>query len=414
LIAYAQDVARRSADEIEDSIMNNIVRSLIVVSLGIAGIVRIELVARELIPTEQDDEQQVLRIREVTAGYGESVSKDGRFVTLRDLDTGKVMIRDLRLNTTRALTAGYPEFGMYSQISPNSEWIAYSWRNKDADFELRVIKFDGSKPNTILAAKSTNYFVRDWSAASDQILVEIMDRELGRKPPVRVAFVSLADHKILSEHTLKHLPGEYIRISPNGKMLAYTAMNESRDINLYSLDRREEINVVSHLATDRFMDWGREGNWLLFSSDREGPIGLWALPIDATSLSDKSVDAVRLVADLGGRSRPLGTDDNGWVYYRQGIRENDLFLAGYDPGAARIGPPKKTESGLSSGPLWARDGKRLAYFRGLDLVLHTLLDGKKHELTVELTPYHSMNPTWSADGKSILVGAKRNGAGSLV
>ncbi len=348
-------------------------------------------------------------IRMVSVGDATSVSSDGRLITFTDWGTGKIMLRNIRSGETTALTpGGYPDYGMFAQISPNGSSVAYSWWVAGGYFDLRIAKLDGAEPTVLLDGNAIgdSFFVMDWSPDGQEILV------LSSK---QLALVSVGDGAIREIHSFeKRLFTNWARFSPDGELIAFDVrpapMESSGNLSLYSLDQGKVIASISHPSDDRLMGWMPDGKWLLFCSDRDGGHGLWAVPVRGKKLGAP----VRLLPSLG-KAHPWSIDvtEDGSLFYAVRTWEVDLFIADYDSETASIGEPHKLGSDVNYGsaPAWSPDGNSLIYSRYPSiLVLRSYPDGREKEIRVGLRRFHGIRPHWSSDGRSILVEARPDGS----
>src|ERR1019366_6406609 len=107
------------------------------------------------------------------AGGGDfSVSKDGPYLGYTDDKTGNLVVRDLRRNTTRALTSRQrgPGGGAASGlISPDNNQVAYSWHYEfTAPWELCIVPLAGGASRVLLRGEEAGAAIQPlaWSPDS--------------------------------------------------------------------------------------------------------------------------------------------------------------------------------------------------------------------------------------------------------
>ena len=107
------------------------------------------------------------------------------------------------------------------------------------------------------------------------------------------------------------------RVSRDGRITYYS--NRTGNYEIWMIDRQagRELNITDHPARDILPDWSRDGDRIVFLSDREGALRLW------------------LANPAGGPAVPLLEQD---VYFRGG-----------------------TASTHSEGPRWSPDGQLIGY-----------------------------------------------------
>lgn len=348
---------------------------------------------------------QGLIIKTVGVGEASSVSSDGQLITFTDWNTGKIMLRNLTNGETSPLTqGGYPDYGMYAQISPDGKQVAYSWRVHGGHFDLRIVDIDGSNPRVLLDgnARDETFFVMDWSPDGREILVVSQGLAL-----VSVEYGTV--RRIYSNGARRFT--NWARFAPDGRQIAFdvrpSPMEPSGDILLYSLDKKAVLASLSSSFDDRLLDWMPGGKWLLFGSNRSGSYGLWGVRVNNQRLSEP----VRLLDSLGA-PWSVGISEEGSVFYSVRTWENHLYIAGYDPEKGSIGHPEQVAADVnySSAPAWSPDGKYLAYSRAPStLVLRSFPNGKETAIHYALRRFHSIRPHWSSDGKLIMLEARPNG-----
>jgi Tol biopolymer transport system component len=202
--------------------------------------------------------------------------------------------------------------------------------------------------------------------------------------------------------------------SPDGRWIAYDVQPDSnssvRDIALLATDASREIPLVQHPARDLAPIWTPDGKRVLFSSDRTGTFGLWAINVAA----GKPEGSPELVKSNLGLIHSLGFTRDGSLYYALGWKE-DVYTATLDLEAGRILSPPRPASprfvGANSRPAWSPDGRYLAYRTSLGylvepplLSIRSLDSGTVRELSPRLIRISDVQ--WSSRGRSLLVSGR--------
>jgi hypothetical protein len=151
--------------------------------------------------------------------------------------------------------------------SPDGKWIASGLRRKDGTGQLALIDaLDG----TVRVLKS----VTEWSSTSNN----------------RSLF-----------------------FSPDGKYLAY---GDGQQSFVIAVDASREAVLFQHDSQNTVMGWSPDGQFVLFSSDRSGAVGLWAIGVKD---GRPSGEPVLVKPDL-----LVAGPDGGRDYVRLEVREPDL------------------------------------------------------------------------------------------
>jgi beta-lactamase regulating signal transducer with metallopeptidase domain/Tol biopolymer transport system component len=363
--------------------------------------------ARSRLPRE-------MMARRVWAGPGVDLSgtpsRDGRYLSFIDWDTGDLAIRDLGTGKNRRLTnkgswSASPEYAESSRISPDGKQVAYAWMNQSNSFyELRLIGLNGSRPRVLYHHPEVQWlFPMDWSRDGKQILALFWKNgEI-----FQIALVSVADGSARSLKTLEwRSPGKPtigMALSPDGRTIAYhfpaQAGTRELDIFLLAADGSGEVPLVQHPANDFVIGWAPDGRSLLFASDRTGSLGAWRVRL-AERRSQGSPELVK--REIGAMS-PLGLTRSGSLYY--GLRAGlmDVYTATLDPSTGQLlalpQPVDPRRVGSNSAPAWSPDGRYLAYRSPVSsAMLHnvgshivsirSVESGQTRELALNVTDIH--------------------------
>ena len=348
------------------------------------------------------------------------------YLSAVDWETGDLAVRDLATGATRRLTnkgkwTESDEFAEMSVPSRDGKFIAYSWYNKQARCELRVIDVKGGEPRILVPGGSFLQWMApyDWSPDGKQVLA-IREPKSGR---YEMALVAAATGEVRVLRTFDFRYPTKAVFSPDGRQIAYDRpVHEGsiqHDIFLLTLSDGTETVLMEQPANDRVLAWAPDGR-MLFSSDRTGSNAVWALPMAGGAPRGKP-DLLR--ADVG-QIQPLGLTRNGSLYYGLNVGMSDIYTVEVDPVTGRAlsapVPVKRRSIGGAESPDWSPDGKHLVFvtWRGSSapevraLTILATETGESREIQSPLV--YVFRPLWFPDGKAILVeGWDRDGRRGL-
>ena len=188
---------------------------------------------------------------------------------------------------------------------------------------------------------------------------------------------------------------------------------EQRDIFIMATDASREIAAVVHPAKETLMGWSPDGTRLLFSSDRTGAVGLWAL----TFADGKPKGAPELLRADIGPGISLGLTASGALYLYKNTSSRDVKVAPIDLVAGKVGSPSHLIQGFvprATDPHWSPDGRYLAYQAcgGDCIAIRSVETGEVRKLPRTLL--YTRRPHWSPDGRSFIVaGRDKNGRNGI-
>ena len=304
---------------------------------------------------------------------GSSVSPDGRYLSFHDWRTGDLSVRDLQTGKDRRLTREGTEgkegvtvsqWAGESVWSPDGKQIAYAWYvSSDTErVEFRVIGLEGGKPRVLTQddrIRRMSGFA--WSPDGKHVVASVRPKS----GPLQLLLVSTADGSTRALTDLKRSSPVAVRFSPDSRYIAYDRlpdeMSPERDIFLMSIDTGQETPLIRHPADDYLVGWSRDGNWIVFASDRTGALGLWVVGTSGA----KTQGEPRLVKPGIDRILPVGLTREGALYYGVVRATEDVYVADLNPTTGKVtGPPRKAieqfeEANFS--PSYSPDGQYLAY-----------------------------------------------------
>ena len=119
------------------------------------------------------------------------------------------------------------------------------------------------------------------------------------------------------------------RFSPDGTRVAVSRFAHGRrDIVIYDLEGRQVMEVTRDRAQDTDPSWSATGEWLVFSSDRNGIYNLYAFSIKTRELR-------QLTNLVTGAFQPSVSPDDATVVYRGYSSDGfDVYAIPFEPAAA--------------------------------------------------------------------------------
>ncbi|HEY4356585.1 MAG TPA: hypothetical protein VGN16_12610 [Acidobacteriaceae bacterium] len=245
------------------------------------------------------------------------------------------------------------------------------------------------------------------------------------------------------------------RISPDGNMLAFTRAISHGISDIYLLDMKtgQSRRLTNEARSVNGIAWSKEGNRLIFSSNREGPFQLWTMGVadgairklntDSTTAIDPqivpkanwlafvttnqnwNIDRIKLAAGNAAEPERLiaSSGRNHSAHYSPDGRH--VAFVSDRSGAWEIWlceaicaePQKLTEfhgpwiGGLS----WSPDSRQLAFDArpGRNSAIYRLSIANPSPQLVEQNAFEERMPSWSGDGKSLYFNSDRDGSVSI-
>jgi len=154
------------------------------------------------------------------------------------------------------------------------------------------------------------------------------------------------------------------------------------------------------------MGWSRDGTHLLFSSDRGGNTGLWALP-----MSNGNPQGPPFLIRPNTESLSLGTTASGALYLGVLVSNLDIHIASIDFSTGKLltAPVRPVHNfvGFNVQSDWSPDGKYLSYISSRSqtdtnrvLVIRSIETGQVRESPLKLRYFNW--PRWTSDGRSLI------------
>ncbi|MBI3491410.1 MAG: PD40 domain-containing protein [Acidobacteria bacterium] len=356
-----------------------------------------------------------------------TVSHDGRYLPYTDWavprGNGELFLHDIVAGANRRITNDVEKFGQEfveeATFSPDDTQLAYALFNKD-HYELRIIGVQAppaSHPRVLFSnSEVPRIFPGDWSADGKWLAVQLQRKD----KTAQIGLVAVKDGSLRVLKSVDWRGSSNLFFSPDSRYLAYdlptTDTGNRRDVFVLAIDGSREMPAVVHPSHDVLMGWSPDGRRLLFTSDRTGSTGLWALAfVDGKPQGTPE----QIKVDVTGNS--MGLTRKGTLYSLvhhsnfTGVVRSDIQVAAFDFAKGQFlstpGLAVQTFVGANNFPAWSPDGKYLALLsrRGREdtvIVILSHATGQLRELQPQLTIYvGGAALRWSPDGLSLAIQA---------
>lgn len=346
-------------------------------------------------------------------------TRDGEGLTVVDKATGELALRRFADGAVVRLTsdAGDGQFAYFSAPSRDGSHVAYAWFNSEGFYELRIVE-RGGRPRTLYRNPEAG-FIQPCAFSPDG--AEILTLLFRRDNTSQIALISAKDGSIRTLKSLQWIYPKRMDFSPDGRHIVYDNLSErdahERDVFLLAIDGSREVRLVPGPANDLFPLFSADGKSVLFSSDRGGETGLWAVAfVDGEARGEP-----RLVRPRMGRFLPLGTTGDGALIYARRSGGAQLFDAALDGSNSR--PLFDDGADLDRFfPRYVPDGTAVAYLTRISsenygqehraVVVRGLPDGPEREVPDRMA--HVERLAWSPDARRLLLqGSDRRGRAGL-
>lgn len=347
-------------------------------------------------------------------GFG-GVTPDGRYMTYTAWSDGAHLgLRDLSTGTSYRLT---PPGGstQFSAISRDGRWVAYEWIDAEHAktawrYELRVARLAGTaladSRRLVSGEDIAVISPHDWSPDGKTIVCEVIRTDQTRQ----LALVSVGDGTLQVLKSLEWRKATKIFFSPDGRYIGYDRVvaddADDRHVFVLAVDRSAETAIAPGPGQNVMMGWSPDGRHLLFSSDRSGSVGLWAVPVRA----GVATGAPFVVKPDISSAWSLGLTPGGTMYVWAGASPTYVQTSSVDltRGTVATEAPSFHRFITSRGrPSWSLDGTKLAYQTcnplgggPCTLWIHDMHAGSTREVKPKLGYFFFAQ--WSPEGRELL------------
>jgi len=341
------------------------------------------------------------------------ISPDGRYLTYVDLEkAGNLMLHDLSTGEDLPLTVKKNwedlEGGTagYSTISRDGKQIAYKW-----DGELRITPFTRSPITTFRLLSSNVMRPFDWSPDGKWIAVQV--RQPG--PSYEVGLLSTQDGSFKKFRDTSHAGPRNMVFSTDGRYVAFDmrgATHPNRlDIHIAAVDGSGVESLAEPSSDERVVGFSADGSYLLYTSDLNRTVDLWARRFVNGKLEGLPINAK---PDFG-RAWIQGMWNSGVIFATKSVNGSDIYVMPLDLKAgAAAGPAKALGAFPYRGrPAWSPDGQQLAMVdcgqfgaEGCSIQIWSKATGRTRVLEHELGEVQF--PRWSLDGKQLVTAGQEH------
>ncbi|MDO9340373.1 MAG: tetratricopeptide repeat protein [Bacteroidales bacterium] len=355
------------------------------------------------------------RVLTDASGVDGVLTADGKYIRYLDWGTGEVVQFEVVSGQTSRIKNKGPwgERENYVEgyvFSRDRKQIAYDRYTMEGKPQLRIRNLDCSDLRTIYNESSTLPF--DWSPDAGSILAL---RGIITDNVNELLLISTKDSSV---RVLKKIEsGPYVltraSFSPDGRYVAFSMVNEGNppqgDVNLMTVDGRNEVVVAGHPAEDELLAWTPDGKSLLFLSDRSGTMDIWTVHITG---GKQQGEPELLKKDFGRGSKFLGFAPDGSLYYKTVTPLGHLYFGEVDLETGKVlVPPTPVTTRLNGPPsriIWSPDGGSLLYVSGgramgngnNNLTIRSAKTGEERFLSTRLRKVWDIY--WAPDSRTIL------------
>ncbi|HKD06093.1 MAG TPA: protein kinase [Bryobacteraceae bacterium] len=349
----------------------------------------------------------------------ERPSPDGKYLAGTSWDTGDLILRDVSNGKVRRLThkttRSDSQFGgaFSALFSPDGRHVIFMWAKDSDENEIHMIGVDGKGERTLYRAPPGEWpILMDCSPDGERILFN-RDTDEGSGG---LAILAVADGSVQPVQGSARQARSIF--AADGRGLLFDAENPRTAVSEIRQQPPSgtESTLIGLPGSNRVIAWSPDRRRLIFSSDRRGQPGIWAVPV-----SDRGAEGepLELVANSKGWE-PLGISRGGSLFYRQDSLTIDVYTAALDLAAGKTAsPPRRmTERfiGSYSAPNWSEDGRQLVFNSKRELpealAIYDASTQKIRYLKPDLLGVGK--PQWVEHGAAIMVtGHARNGPPGL-
>ena len=358
---------------------------------------------------------------QVATGFGPRIflggpSPDGRTVVCSDGDKRRLAFCDIEQNTIHPLdipvTAGEPD-GSFALLSADGRSIVYprAFSNGSA---LHVVNADGTGDRALYTPAEGEKFLRPggWTSDGRYVVADLM--RFDRSHQLEIVDVSDGRRRVIRRFSADE-PVQMLTISPDGRYVAYDLpdpVTGDRDIVITDVATSASSTLLDGPADDLGPLWSPDGNFFVFTSDRNGTFGVWRQAVTEGGAAAEP----QLVTD-SGRDPLLAkgfTDGGRTVLFKRYTGAPDVFRAAFDASGAPMTPSRVSRQLLDQNASadWSPDGKRIAYLaartrwgaspRTSRIVIKDAVSGTERDFPLDATfQYAALR--WWPDGHSLLM-----------
>jgi serine/threonine protein kinase/Tol biopolymer transport system component len=357
--------------------------------------------------------------RRIWDRVGDSVSPDGRLLSLARSHDGDLALHDVGNNAEHRLTsdgASPVQYAASSAFSRDGRWLAYTWQPGGVGpppMELRIVSRGGSGQRTVFRDSGPSWLiVHDWTDGQ-HVLVS------SEQADTKLLLVSIADGSSRRLPVSPRFRDTQSRVmgSPDGRYAAYAAEREgsrSTEIRVISLATAADAALFAQPSDESVLGWAPDGSRLVFSSNRSGVGGydIWSVPME----NGQAVGIPERFGPTPDLFRSLGITKQGALFYAASNDSDEVFLSDLDTASGKPSAPRILSgrfAGAKTAPIWSPDGRSAFYVAANMLHLGSLRGGAERDVQPKLRDLKRV-VRWHPNGRSVFEFADgADGAGGL-
>jgi Tol biopolymer transport system component len=182
---------------------------------------------------------------------------------------------------------------------------------------------------------------------------------------------------------------------PTGKIVFTCFINQFDQICLMNADGSSVTRLTEHQATDFYPSLSSDGEFILYSSRKDGPFQIYRMKVDGS-------DEERLTQGLGNLYAPAESPDRSAIVFtvETGGRQSVWVMA------ANGANPHPLEESKPNGldPIWAPDGSLIAFASnrsGSNQIFVIKPDGSGLRQVTQVDNSKGGRISWSPDGQTL-------------
>ncbi|MGI8783790.1 MAG: protein kinase domain-containing protein [Acidobacteriota bacterium] len=204
--------------------------------------------------------------------------------------------------------------------------------------------------------------------------------------------------------------------SPSGSRIAYWGLAKGGQRDIWTLPAAggQPIAVTADKALDWNPVWSPDGEYLYFSSDRQGSMNLWRVRIDDQSGKTLAAPEPVTTGVAAWSQHASISRDGKQIAYAALVTRSNLQRVSFDPSTGTVkGKPTAITAGtrVVVAPDPSPDDQWLAFYsqgKQEDLLIIRTDGTGQFQLTDD--PHRNRVPRWSPDGKRLVFYSDRSGA----
>ncbi len=292
--------------------------------------------------------------------------------------------------------------------SPDGTKIAFN-SDKDGNDEIYIMDFESAKVKPFLSDENASLQTASFSKDGNKLIysAELPDKTF------ELRILDLATNK--NKKILNTSSGpNYPRFSPDGKKIAFhQEVNGRWDIFTLNSNGTELKNLTENYASDSIPNWFRDGEKLIFRTNRNGE----SLPSELFSMDADGSNQKPLPIKQGSLGWSSISDDGKKIIYscdRKNISGAllDIYVANSDGSNEKL-LLTRLENDMQA--VFSPDGKKIVFVATSDgnPEIYMMNSDASDLFRLTRNVAKDLNPVFSTDGKKIIFSSDREGKFAL-